>query len=115
MISPSGTDCPHKTCRYTGFYKGVQSAGSAVAWQVDKNKVHLLNQLVVNWVLTTLSYPLLAVLIYMAVKDDSNSAEDADTVSGLPPPASVKDGFKELGKSTPDTEKDGSQELGKST
>ncbi|XWS76774.1 hypothetical protein CRYUN_Cryun01aG0206600 [Craigia yunnanensis] len=101
--------------RYTGFYKGVQSAGSAVAWQVDKNKVPLLSQLIVNWVLTTLGYPLLAVLVYLAVKDDSKSAEDADTASGLPPPASVKNDYKELGKSTPATEKDGSQELGNST
>ncbi|XVF33044.1 hypothetical protein REPUB_Repub17cG0134400 [Reevesia pubescens] len=84
--------------RYAGFYKGVQSAGSAVAWQVDKNKVPLLNQLIINWVLTTLSYPLLGFLVYKAVKDDSNSAEDADTASELPHPASVKDRYEELGK-----------------
>ncbi|XVE73584.1 hypothetical protein DITRI_Ditri11bG0130400 [Diplodiscus trichospermus] len=100
--------------RYTGFYKGVQSAGSAVAWQVDKKKVRPRNQLIVNWVLTTLSYPLLAALVYLAVKDDAISAEDADTASGLPPPASVKDGYKELGKSTPATEKDASQDVGMS-
>ncbi|GKU87826.1 hypothetical protein SLEP1_g2161 [Rubroshorea leprosula] len=35
--------------RHTGFYKGVQSAGSEVSWQVHKNKVPLLNQLIVNW------------------------------------------------------------------
>ncbi|KAB2056565.1 hypothetical protein ERO13_A11G102900v2 [Gossypium hirsutum] len=73
-----------------------------------KKKIPLLNQLIVNWVLTTLSYPLLAVLIYKAVKDtDSNKpAEDDDTASGLPPPASMKDGYKELENSIT-TEKDG--------
>ncbi|CAK9158270.1 unnamed protein product [Ilex paraguariensis] len=60
--------------RYTGFYKGVQSAGGAVAWQVDAHKVPFLNQLTVNWVLTTISFPFLAVLIMLAVKDD-NKAE----------------------------------------
>ncbi|MBA0686027.1 hypothetical protein Goari_013656, partial [Gossypium aridum] len=61
-----------------------------------KKKIPLLNQLIVNWVLTTLSYPLLAVLIYKAVKDTDGSkpAEDDDTASGLPPPASMKDGYK---------------------
>ncbi|TYI55081.1 hypothetical protein E1A91_D11G116000v1 [Gossypium mustelinum] len=99
---------PCKTCRYAGFYKGVQSAGAAVAWQVGKKKIPLLNQLIVNWVLTTLSYPLLAVLIYKAVKDTDGSkpAEDDDTASGLPPPASMKDGYKELENSIT-TEKNG--------
>lgn len=56
--------------RYTGFYKGVQSAGAAVAWQIDVHNVPFLNELIVNWVLTTISYPLLAVLVIRAVKDD---------------------------------------------
>ncbi|KAF7149003.1 hypothetical protein RHSIM_Rhsim03G0217900 [Rhododendron simsii] len=55
--------------RYTGFYKGVQSAGGAVAWQVDVHKVPFLNQLIANWVMTTVSYPLLVVLVLLAVKD----------------------------------------------
>ncbi|XP_007051357.2 PREDICTED: UNC93-like protein 1 [Theobroma cacao] len=101
--------------RYAGFYKGAQSAGAAVAWQVDKHKVPLLNQLIINWALTTLSYPLLGLLVYLAVKDDSKSAEDAETASGFPPPASIKDGYEEVGKSTPAAERDASQVPGKST
>jgi hypothetical protein len=62
-------------CRYVGFYKGVQSAGAAVAWQVDAHKVPLLSQLIVNWSLTTVSYPLLAILVMLAVKDDQNGEE----------------------------------------
>ncbi|CAH9099315.1 unnamed protein product [Cuscuta epithymum] len=56
--------------RYAGFYKGVQSAGGAIAWQVDAQKVSFLKQLIVNWGLTTVSYPLLALLVLLAVKDD---------------------------------------------
>ncbi|OMO82347.1 Ion channel regulatory protein, UNC-93 [Corchorus olitorius] len=91
--------------RYVGFYKGVQSAGAAVAWQVDRVKVPMMNQLIVNWVLTSVSYPLLALLVYLAVKDDDGKpAAEADTASGIPAPDSNKDGYKELAKPTPSME-----------
>lgn len=61
--------------RYSGFYKGVQSAGAAVAWQVDTHHVSFMSQLVVNWSLTTLSYPLLAVLVFLAVEDEKNPTD----------------------------------------
>ncbi|WOG92729.1 hypothetical protein DCAR_0312004 [Daucus carota subsp. sativus] len=61
--------------RYTGFYKGVQSAGAAVAWQVDTRNVSFLSQLAVNWSLCTISYPLLAILVILAVKDESKVEE----------------------------------------
>ena len=53
----------------------MQSAGAAVAWQVDTHKVPLLSQLIVNWSLTTVSYPLLVLLVMLAVKDE-NKTED---------------------------------------
>ncbi|XP_062110908.1 UNC93-like protein 1 [Humulus lupulus] len=67
--------------RYVGFYKGVQSAGAAIAWQVDTRKVSFLSQLIVNWSLTTVSYPLLVILVFFAVKDKS---EEGDTKEGTP-------------------------------
>lgn len=74
--------------RYSGFYKGVQSAGGAVAWQVDTNNVSFSSQLVVNWCLTTVSYPLLAVLVVLAVKDDKKdeqeSTKEAANISANP-------------------------------
>ncbi|XWS43024.1 hypothetical protein CRYUN_Cryun16bG0065400 [Craigia yunnanensis] len=75
--------------RYSGFYKGVQSAGAAVAWQVDTHKVPLLSQLIVNWSLTTVSYPLLVLLVMLAVKDE-NKTED-ETVKEATVPSSNKD------------------------
>ncbi|KAL7003728.1 hypothetical protein U1Q18_004876 [Sarracenia purpurea var. burkii] len=63
--------------RYTGFYKGVQSAGAAVAWQIDTHNVPFLSQLIANWSMTTVSYPLLGVLILLAVKDDNRTKEQA--------------------------------------
>lgn len=68
--------------RYAGFYKGVQSAGAAVAWQIDSHNVPFLNQLIVNWILTTISYPLLAVLVIMAVKEFDNEAEGGSSKEG---------------------------------
>ncbi|XP_074562042.1 UNC93-like protein 1 [Curcuma longa] len=64
--------------RFSGFYKGVQSAGAAVAWQVDTRGTRLLPQLIVNWSLTTASYPLLALLVMLAVKD-TEEGEDGES------------------------------------
>ncbi|XP_057463724.1 UNC93-like protein 1 isoform X2 [Actinidia eriantha] len=75
--------------RYTGFYKGVQSAGGAVAWQIDSHNVSFLSQLIANWGMTTLSYPLLAVLVLLAVKED-NTIEEGTSKEVDFPPASNK-------------------------
>lgn len=64
--------------RYIGFYKGIQSAGAAVAWQIDNHNVSPMSQLIVNWVLTTVSYPLLLVLMVLAVKEDDDIDKVAD-------------------------------------
>ncbi|CAN4085595.1 unnamed protein product [Withania somnifera] len=49
--------------RYTGFYKGIQSAGGAVAWQVDSHNVLFVNQLIANWALTTISFSIIDKLL----------------------------------------------------
>ncbi|XP_039160286.1 UNC93-like protein 1 [Eucalyptus grandis] len=64
--------------RYAGFYKGVQSAGAAVSWQIDTRKVPFLSELIVNWSLMTAGYPLLLVLVKLAVKDDEEGEDGAD-------------------------------------
>ncbi|PRQ60616.1 putative Ion channel regulatory protein, UNC-93 [Rosa chinensis] len=61
--------------RYVGFYKGVQSAGGAVAWQVDAHNVSFIGQLIMNWVFTTVSYPLLLILVLFAVKNEGEEEE----------------------------------------
>ncbi|KAF3432711.1 hypothetical protein FNV43_RR23813 [Rhamnella rubrinervis] len=78
--------------RYVGFYKGVQSAGAAVAWQVDTKHKSPMFQLVLNWSLTTLSYPLLVVLVMLAVKDEKKAEEGAEKEANPSSnyPASVK-------------------------
>jgi hypothetical protein len=56
----------------------VQSAGAAVAWQVDRRHTPLMSQLIVNWGLMTISYPLLALLVFLAVKDESYSVSSVE-------------------------------------
>ncbi|ERN08182.1 hypothetical protein AMTRI_Chr09g17250 [Amborella trichopoda] len=79
--------------RYTGFYKGVQSAGAAVAWQVDEHQTALLSQLIVNWSLMTVSYPLLVVLILLAVKDGDRAEATTTSI----PPATIVEGLGDGG------------------
>ena len=55
-----------------------------MAWQVDTHKVPLMSQLIVNWGLTTISYPLLIILVVFAVKDDNSeqvTSKEANPVS----------------------------------
>ncbi|XBH65251.1 hypothetical protein VPH35_118879 [Triticum aestivum] len=59
--------------RYIGFYNGAQSAGAAVAWQVNRHKTSLISQLFVNCGLMTFSCPLLALLVFLAVKDEAST------------------------------------------
>ncbi|KAK1366370.1 Ion channel regulatory protein, UNC-93 [Heracleum sosnowskyi] len=89
--------------RYNGFYKGVQSAGAAVAWQIDVHNVSYVSELAVSWALCTISYPLLVVLILLAVKDES--VEDLEGTSkevALPAavPESMEDSNVDVSKSS---------------
>ncbi|KAI8321106.1 UNC93-like protein C922.05c-like protein [Martensiomyces pterosporus] len=61
--------------RYAGFYKGMQSLGAAIAWQLDAQSVNLLHQLIVNWVLINFGIPF---MLYVAVnvKDQSDEVEE---------------------------------------
>eukprot|EP00250_Pteridium_aquilinum_P021054 c25016_g1_i3 orf=147-1625(-) len=82
--------------RYSGFYKGVQSAGAAVAWHVDNLGFSFLGEFIVNWALMTASFPLLLALLVLAVKDKvPSSYENIESpqkptnsgVNGATPPA----------------------------
>lgn len=60
-----------------------------MAWQIDNHKVSGMAQLIVNWVLTSVSYPLLLVLVVLAVKEDNKGEEEhAKQVA----PSSVENG-----------------------
>ncbi|KAJ1783788.1 hypothetical protein LPJ59_006498 [Coemansia sp. RSA 2399] len=65
-----------KLSRYAGFYKGMQSFGAAIAWQLDV-KVVPRNQLIANWVLIVASAPFMLYVI-STIKEHSEDVKAAD-------------------------------------
>ncbi|KAJ1881176.1 hypothetical protein H4R99_003296 [Coemansia sp. RSA 1722] len=61
--------------RYAGFYKGMQSLGAAVAWQLDAQNAPLMTQVIVNWVLFNLAIPFTC-YVASRIKDSSEEAVD---------------------------------------
>ncbi|KAJ2522379.1 hypothetical protein GGI11_001751 [Coemansia sp. RSA 2049] len=58
--------------RYAGLYKGIQSIGAVVAWQLDAQEVRLMAQLIVNWVLFNLALPC---TLFVAMRIKAHSYE----------------------------------------
>ncbi|KAJ1976098.1 hypothetical protein H4R34_004099 [Dimargaris verticillata] len=56
--------------RFSGYYKGVQSAGAAVAWRIDAVGTPFLTQLIVNWALLAVSLPVMFVVVWR-IRDTS--------------------------------------------
>ncbi|KAJ1952599.1 hypothetical protein EC988_003465 [Linderina pennispora] len=77
------TNDNQKLSRYAGFYKGIQSLGATVAWQLDAKKVTFMHQLIGNWVLLGIS---LIPMFYVVwnLKDHVNDAipDDDAVVAG---------------------------------
>jgi hypothetical protein len=40
-----------KLANFAGFYKGIQSAGSAITWAMDDNGISYMNMFASNWAL----------------------------------------------------------------
>ncbi|KAJ2376504.1 hypothetical protein IW150_001942 [Coemansia sp. RSA 2607] len=70
------TNDSQKLSRYAGFYKGIQSLGATVAWQLDAKSVSYLHQLIGNWVLLGISLVQMLYVVW-TLKDHSEDAEDA--------------------------------------
>ncbi|KAJ2660743.1 hypothetical protein IW148_003660 [Coemansia sp. RSA 1199] len=74
------TNDNQKLSRYAGFYKGMQSFGAAIAWQLDI-KVITINQIIANWVLFGASVPPMLYVIWKIKnhsEDQSIEAKSAD-------------------------------------
>lgn len=64
--------------RYAGFYKGMQSLGATVAWQLDAHSIPLMTQLIINWVMLVFAVPFMAYVAWH-IKDQSEEVEDLQT------------------------------------
>ncbi|KAJ1954003.1 hypothetical protein EC988_002668, partial [Linderina pennispora] len=72
------TNDNQKLSRYVGFYKGMQSFGGAISWQLEAKGVDFMGQLIGNWVLFGISLPTMAYVVWN-IKDhseDTVAAED---------------------------------------
>lgn len=43
------TNNGRKLANFAGFYKGIQSAGGAITWALDDNKISYMNMFASNW------------------------------------------------------------------
>ncbi|KAJ7534139.1 hypothetical protein O6H91_13G081400 [Diphasiastrum complanatum] len=76
---------PESLSRYSGFYKGVQSAGAAVAWQLDARKLPLLWELSMICLLFTISLPLLGLVLKDVSEDTKANGELEGIMSSQEP------------------------------
>lgn len=85
MGSIAGSDT--RLCaRFAGFYKGVQSAGAAIAWGIDLKAAYK-PQFWVCWVMVIISSPLL----YFANRHIDDSMDEEDTLKPQDSARSLKD------------------------
>jgi hypothetical protein len=88
------TNNSRKLANFAGFYKGIQSAGSAVIWRLDSNNVPLMNLLASCWALLAGGLIFALPLILTKIKDHVTLEEDLkfsdETVEDVAPTAMLE-------------------------
>lgn len=65
-----------KLANFTGFYKGIQSAGNAIASRIDALNAPFMNEFASNWGLLAGSLLFAAPVIFIKIKDTVPIEED---------------------------------------
>lgn len=65
-----------KTANFAGFYKGIQSAGAAITWQIDGHGVTYMTQFASTWGLLAGSLLIASPVIFFKIKDTVSVEED---------------------------------------
>lgn len=65
-----------KLANFAGFYKGIQSAGGAVAATIDSKNVAYMSEFGGNWGLLTGSLLIAAPVIFLKIKDHTAIEDD---------------------------------------
>lgn len=80
-----------RTANYIGFYKGLQSAGSAVTWALDSHKIYYMSEYASNFGLLAGSLLIAAPVIFLKLKntvrlegDILNTGESIEEVQPKP-------------------------------
>lgn len=70
------TNNGRKLANFAGFYKGIQSAGNAIAASIDANKASYMSAFGANWGLLAGSLLIAAPVIWMKVHDTTPIEKD---------------------------------------
>lgn len=70
------TNNARKLANFAGFYKGIQSAGAAIAGNIDARQVPFMDQFATNWGLLAGSLIIATPVILYYVKDSVSVEED---------------------------------------
>lgn len=83
-----------KLANLAGFYKGLQSAGSAVMWSLDKNELSYMGEYASNFGLLCGSLLFAAPVVFMKIKDTISVEEDlegtGETLEDVLPPGAIE-------------------------
>ncbi|KAK2797325.1 hypothetical protein FQN50_009220 [Emmonsiellopsis sp. PD_5] len=89
------TNNGRKLANFAGFYKGLQSVGSAVTWQIDDQKVSFMATFGINWGLLCGSMLIALPVILWKIKDTVDIEEDLkfsdETLEEVAPTALLED------------------------
>lgn len=70
------TNNGRKLANFAGFYKGIQSAGQAIAFRINARKAPYMNEFASNWGLLAGSLLLAAPVILYKIRDSVPLEED---------------------------------------
>jgi hypothetical protein len=62
--------------RYAAFYKSIQSAGAAVAWGSDNSGMAYMDEVIVNWVLTSVALVLVFIVASRGIRETEITLEN---------------------------------------
>ncbi|KAJ5129571.1 uncharacterized protein N7515_005610 [Penicillium bovifimosum] len=83
-----------KLANLAGFYKGLQSAGAAVMWSLDSNKLPYMNEYASNFGLLCASILVAAPVVFFKIKDsvpvEDELAGTGETLEDVLPPGAVE-------------------------
>lgn len=70
------TNNGRKLANFVGFYKGIQSAGAAIAFRIDEREVSFMSEFASNWGLLLGALLLAAPVIFLKIRDSVPVEED---------------------------------------
>lgn len=83
------TNNGRKLANFVGFYKGIQSAGAAIAFRIDERGVSFMSEFASNWGLLLGALLLAAPVIFLKIRDTVPVEEDLkfsdETLSDVQP------------------------------